>query len=410
MTEKEPESNLKFSILPEILRVQLARCSKVASDGAKSGLRPIYGYLLLIVGDSLLTLRAHDPHVTFEGRCVCSEIKSDGEALVECEKLTSILKTRPDGFAIDFWVEKEFLNIRQGEFRAKLPLLRKETIPAVSFKGPFQFELELEPRMLDGMTRCSKVIEEKADSAYAGLLVDLTTEGFFRICGFSRALVHVAQFPLAEKSSLFRMVISPKALPLIETLSRVNQTHFGVDVTNAKIVISSPECSLRIACVEDTYPKAYMEFLGLHKMQDEQYFLTKLDADGRVIDEKGRETIRFNKNQFLDALASAASVLGKEDLAVECNIAKKLADGGVIVDLVGLNRFTKAKAEEKILAASSISSVYQLGIHYAKVRECLRDFEAEVVTFHVGSAQDPFLMIEEGRSDFCSVGIPLKVS
>jgi len=408
MTEST-ESNLKFSVAPETFRTQLGRCSKVASNDSKSGLRPIYGYVLLIAQHNMVTLRAHDPHVTFEGRFVPDTLDSDGEALVECDRLMNIVKTRVEGYPIDVWVDKEFLHLKQGEFRAKLPLLRKETIPEVSFKGPFKLEAQLEPKMLDGLTRCGKVIEEKADTSYAGLLLDFEVAGTFRICGFSRALVHVAQFPIANTHQ-FRVVLSPKVIPLLESLSRANETTIGIDTDSAKVVITSAECSLRVACIEDGYPKGYMEFFGLHKMAESQYYLTKIDKDGRVEEENQRQFIRLNKNGFLDAMTSASSVLGKEDLAIELNVSKKLAEGQVVLEMVGLNRFSKAKAQEKILANSDITTVYQLGIHYGKVREALRDFESDTFTLWVGSAQDVFFMIEEERSDFVSIGIPLKVA
>jgi DNA polymerase III sliding clamp (beta) subunit (PCNA family) len=402
---------VRIAVLPESFKTQLARCSKITTDGGKTGLRPIYSYVLISgLENSLIQLRVRDPHVLFEGRLVAETITKTGEALVECDRLVNVMKTRIEGHAVDMWTDEEFLHIKQGEFRAKLPLLRKETIPAEPFDPPTQFSIDLEPKMLDAINRCGGILEgDRGDDPFQGLLIDLEEPGMMRILGMSRALINMAQFGIPVPGG-FRVVMAPRALALFATLAGNEQLHLAIDTQNAKVLLTSPEVSMRISCLEDNYPRKYVPYLGLHELTEGRFWATQLDKDGNITGQTPKYVFRLHRAPFLDALTSASSVLGKEDQAIEFNANSKLANGSTVVEIVGLNRFTKAKASEKILAESDLQSAFQIGLNYAKVRECLRIYEADVFRMYVAGASDPVVLVEEGATTFVSLTMPMKVA
>jgi DNA polymerase III sliding clamp (beta) subunit (PCNA family) len=407
---------MRCSIMPDVLRPQLARCGRIASfeGGNKAaGLKPVYGYVSIHAGDlgNLITLRVQDPHVFFEGRLLSIIVEEPGEALVECDRLLSILKTRLDGHPITFSSEGEFLLIKQGEFRAKLPLLKGETIPPLPTPDkPYDFTIDFEPRMLAAVNRCGTVIEdEKSDTQFKGLLLDLTEEKTFRIAGFSQALLHLARFDIPETGG-FRMSIAPRSLPLFDSLAGTLPMKLSFDRVNNKVICASSESSMSIKCTEDTYPKGYINFLGVHKMAEGQYPITKLNKDGLIQEETSRKVMKFRREEFINALGSAACVLGKEDSAVELTVKQKLPDGSFVVEMAGLNRFTKARASEKVLATSNIEAALSIGVHYQKMREALKTFGTDNFDMYVLGPADPIVLVEEGTKEALSFSIPLRIA
>ena len=148
----------------------------------------------------------------------------------------------------------------------------------------------------------------------------------------------------------------------------------------------------------------------MHKTDENSFPVTKLDKEGKIIGETNRQSIRFRREEFLNALSSASCVLGKEDNAVAMTVKNKLATGQFVVEMLGLNRFTKAQSTEKVLAESTIGSALTIGIHYQKVRECLRLFNADNFTMYVLGPSDPIFLVEEGVKDFVSISVPLRIS
>jgi DNA polymerase III sliding clamp (beta) subunit (PCNA family) len=405
---------MKFSILPEVLQPQLLRCAKVASFDAssnKGGLKPIYGYVQLSVEATMLTLRAQDPTLHFEARAIVDAVEKTGTALVECDRLVSILKTRIPSFAITVSTEGEFLLIKQGEFRAKLPLLKNEEIPSLNLEQKFDFEMDFEPKLLEYTNRAGSVVEEeKSDSPFKGLLFDLSEPGVLRLAGFSQSLCHIARFSVPSTPEPgFRFALAQRALPLIGSLSANLPMKLSYDKLNARVCISSSECSMSMRCVEDTYPKSYVSFLGFHKQAENVYPFVKLDADGNIVAEQKRNWIRFRRDEFLSAINSASCLLGKEDFAVELSIKNKLSNGQYVVEMVGLNRFTKANAVERILAESDLSSLLTIGIHYPKIKEALRLMTSDTFTMHVVDAMTPIVLIEDHQTEMASVNVPLRL-
>jgi DNA polymerase III sliding clamp (beta) subunit (PCNA family) len=408
---------MKFSILADVLRPQLNRCAKVATfDTANSksgGLKPIYGYVQLSVDNMLLTMRAQDPTLHFEARAIVSAIDSPGSALVECDRLVSILKTRVDGYPITMWVEGEFLHLKQGEFQAKLPLLKNEEIPSLNLEQQYDFKFDFEPKILEYTKRCGSVVEdEKSDSPFKGLLFDLSEQGVLRLAGLSSSLCHIARFTLPNhtEKDLMRVAVPFRALPLIESLSGNLPMTLGINKLDGRVCISSSECSMSIRCIEDTYPKTYVQFLGFHRQAEHVYPLAKLDADGNIVAEQTRNWIRFNRNDFLNALTSASCLLGKEDNAVELSIKQKLPDGRFIVQLTGLNRFTKATAVEKILADSDLPGLLTIGLHFGKLKEALRLMTEDTFTMLVIDKNTPVVLVEDKQQVMASVNVPLRLS
>jgi hypothetical protein len=406
---------MRLAVMPDVLRPQLLRCGKIASHegGNKAaGLKPIYGYVHINAGEgSMVTLRVQDPSVFFEARLLADACEETGDALVECDRLLSVLKTRVDGHPIQIWTEAEFLHFKQGEFRAKLPLLKGESIPPLPPPDkPYDFTLDFEPRMLSAMNRCGTTVEdERADAQFKGLLLDLTEEKTLRIAGFSQALLHVARFDLPDTGG-FRMALAPRALPLFESLSGTLPMKLSFDRVNSKVICSSSDSSIVVRCLEDTYPKGYIEFLGIHKMIDSVFPLTKLDKDGKIVSETTRKILKFHRDTFINAMGAAACVLGKEDNAVELCVKNKTATGEYIIEMIGLNRFTKARSVDKLLADSDLDTTLSIGLHHQKVRECLRLFGSDRFQMHVVGSTDFIALIEEGNKDFASFSVPLKIA
>jgi hypothetical protein len=308
------------------------------------------------------------------------------------------------------WKENEFLCIKQGEFRAKLPMLKGENIPPQVHKETYDYELDFEPRMLAAVNRCGTVIEDdKADSPFKGILFDLSEEKTLRIAGFSQALLHSAQFDLPSTGG-FRVALAYRCLPLFESLSGTLPTKILFDHKDHRVVCSSSESSMIVRCVEDTFPKGYVQFLGFHKIKQHQYPLTKTDKDGTILEETPRKVLKFRRDEFLSALNAAACVLGKEDNAVEMSVTNKLATGQYIVELIGLNRLNKARATSKVLAEATLASTLTIGIHQGKVREALRNFGTDVFEMHVSSPMDPFVLVEDGNNEIVSLSVPLRVA
>jgi DNA polymerase III sliding clamp (beta) subunit (PCNA family) len=406
---------MKIAVMPDVLKPQLLRCAKIAShDGGNkaAGLKPIYGYVHVSASEgNLITLRVQDPHVFFEARLLADSIEELGDALVECDKLASVLKTRLDGHTIQFNTDGEFLNVKQGEFRAKLPLLKGEAIPPLPDPDkPYDFTLDFEPKMLSAVNKCGTVIEdEKADTQFKGLLLDMTEEKTLRIAGFSQALLHVARFDIPETGG-FRLALAQRALPLLDSLAGTLPMKLAFDRINSKVICSSSDSSMSIKCVEDSYPKGYVNFLGLHKMGQGIYPLTKIDKDGKITEETPRKMVKFRREEFINALGSAACVLGKEDNAIEIAVKNKLPTGQFVVELIGLNRFTKAKASEKVLAESSLEIALTIGVHYQKMREALRLFGSDNFEMWVLGAADPIVLVDEGTKDMISFSVPLRIA
>jgi hypothetical protein len=98
-------------------------------------------------------------------------------------------------------------------------------------------------------------------------------------------------------------------------------------------------------------------------------------------------------------------------MAVELAVKQKLPDGRFIVELVGLNRFTKAKATEKILSESTLDSMLTIGIHYQKMRECLRLFADDTFEMWVhGPADVVVLRDPKNFPNMVSFSVPLRIA
>src|SRR5579872_6426972 len=400
---------MKVNVLPEVIRPQLSRCAKIASFDSKGNLKPVYGYVSITTTGNMVNLRVQDAHVHFEANLLADSTEQDGTALVECDKFLSILKTRLDGHPVQLSIENEFLLLKQGEFRAKLPQLKGESIPPLPpQEKPYDFVIDFEPKMWSATNRCGVVVEdEKSDSPFKGLLFDFQEEKTIRIAGFSQALLHVARFDLPETGG-FRVSVAQRVLPLFDSLSGNLPMKLAFDRHNMRVVCTSSENSVSVRCVEDTYPKGYVELLGLHKMQQGVFPITKLTKEGKIAEEIPRKQLKFRREEFMQALGSAACILGREDNAVEVIIKNKTATGQYVVEMVGLNRFTKAKATEKILAESNLDSTLSIGIHHQKVREALRLMQSDFFTAHVGGPADVIVLTEEGNIDLVSFSVPLR--
>jgi len=402
---------MRVTALPESLQTHLQRCLKIASlDSKSAALKPIYGYVQISTLGSMVTLRVHDPFVHFETRLLADTSTEDGDVEVECDRFYQVMKTRVEGQPVHLWTEGEFLFVKQGEFRAQIPTLKLEAFPKFEFSGKSDFEFDYEPSMLSATNRCGSVIEDdRGDAQFKGLLFDLTEEKTLRIAGFSQALLHVARFATQETGG-FRASFAQKALPLLESLSSGLPMRLSFDKEGQRFVLTSSEFSLSVRCIEDTYPEGYVSFLGLHKMSDAVYPVTKLDKSGQIVEEIPRKFLKFRRQDFLASLGSAACVLSKEDNAIQLSVKQKLQSGQYLVELSGFNRLTKAKAQEKILSESNLDSSFSIGLHYGKVRECLKLFDADVFVMYVHTASDPVVLVEEGHKEFVSLSVPLRIS
>jgi len=386
---------------PDSLSSVLKICNRI-SDA--KGFQPIYGYVKIEADeDGVLSFSVLDSYVRFIGRAEASEVKIPGIAVVETDRLVSIFKTRLGGHDTELKIQDNFLEIKQGEFRARLPLYQRNEFPEFDLELVSSYSIEVTPSLLVNLSRCADAVDTKGlgNDSFQGLLIDFEDTNKLWICGFSNSLVHVYNTDVEEHGG-FRCVLAPSCLPILSYFSADVKTDIHFDLEHNKAVFQNPIISMSISFVEDKYPKDYVKLLGLKNM-----------SKGEFCRSDNQELLKFiemNTSDFLYALESASSVLGTEDKAIEFRREDKLDDGRGIVEMVGLNRMTQAKASEKILVLDELDYKLTLGLHSEKVESTISKFQSEKFKFFVGDAQTPIIVVEEGVPDFVAVTLPLRVS
>jgi len=398
---------MHFSVDPDAIGPMLRVCNKI-SDA--KGFRPIYGYVRMEATEQgVLSLSVLDSYVNFTGNVEVSSVQKAGVVIVETDRLVSIFKTRVGGHDVELEESSEFLTIKQGEFRARLPLFRREAFPEFSLiTFTPSYRLEVTPTLLANLSRCAEAVDAGPKDPFQGMLLDFETPNMLWVCGFSNALVHVHNSSVREHGG-FRCVLAPSCLPILGMYSADVRTELVFDLEHNRAVFVNPVMTMSVTFVEDKYPRGYISFLGLQEMAQGRFFQNKV-AGGQIVESLPKSPIEFRTAEFLGALESAASVLGSEDKAIEFRREERLSDGRGVAELIGVNRMTQAKASEKILSTDNLQMKLVVGIHTDKVSSTLRKFQSETFKFFVFDALSPIVLVEDGVPDFAAVTLPLRVA
>lgn len=395
---------MRALVLPEALRVELSRCTKVAAKDGKAAVRAVYACIELSAGDGVLSLRVMDEHLCFVSAVSC-ETKEVGTVLVDCNRLAAILAVRSDGVAFQIWNEGTFLHIKQGEFKAKIPLLRNETMPACDFSGPFDVDMTLSEEMLHGLRRCRRTVEE--DSVFAGLLLDFSEAGTLRVAAFTRALLQVAHFDVQGVSSA-RVVLAPRCIPLLESMDKA-AFRFSYSKAQAQAYFFTATFAVRIACVDDKFPAGYAQVLGLHKWRSGDFPVPLTNNVGAIVSEHTRSQLVFNRRELLAAMECAATALGKDEQIIEMKVGQCLSDGSVVVEFIGSNTTTKAHATEKVLAKGEIPAAISLGLNYPCMRDALRHLDDDELVLHIGRKEDAIVITENAYKHIVAIATLMRL-
>jgi hypothetical protein len=406
---------MKFSILPEQLLPHLQRCAKIAlPEGGKkkaASVKQVHEYVAILAQPNLLLLRVQEAFVQFEARVLCETVEHPGEALVPCDKLVRILKTRASGYPVDFSLEAEFLVVQQGEFRAKLPLLRDELIEPVDLSGPFTYDMPLEPKMQAAILRNGSVLGDGPDTKYGGVLLDLSEPGVFWVVGLGETY-YFGRFDHDHGETSLRAVFPTRALPLLSALSAGDDVRLAFDQDQSRLVLHGTEFALSARCPEDTYPSSYVREIGLHRMAEGVYPVTVADPNerGKIREEKTRYALTFDKAAFLDALVASSCLLHKEEVGVELHVVNvDPSDNRYVVEMTGMNRLNKAVAREKIKAASNLGYAFRTVLHHPHARDIVKGLTTDNFTLWVLSESDMLVVTEENSVEFAALLRPLRL-
>jgi DNA polymerase III sliding clamp (beta) subunit (PCNA family) len=401
---------MNFSVDPDIINPLLQVCSKISNP---KGFKPIYGYTKIVVGsDNVLTLSVFDSYVQFTGRIEVASVREPGEAIVECDRLTNVFKTRIGGFNSEVKIDDNFLLIKQGEFRGKLPLYKKEEFPEFDFGIEIDYSIDLTPSLVSNLSRCSQAVDTKSkDNPFHGLLLDFESTKILHVCGFSNSLVYMHVMKVPEHGG-FRCVMAPSCFPLLSSYNADVKTVLGFDLEKNRAVFSNPLMKFKVGFVEDKYPQGYVDMLGLQEMAAGNYYMNKVETvegQRKIVSKTLRKFIQFKTSEFLGVLESAASVLGDEDNAVVLNRSEGTSDHG-IAEFSGYNRLNGAKASEKMLVTDNLENSLTIGLHAERIRATVSKFRSESFKMFVHDALSPVVLVEDGSSDFCAISMPLRIS
>lgn len=387
---------MRANVMPEALRAELGRCTKVAVKGSKS----ITSCIELTASAGSLSLRAQDAHLCLVSSVV-AEVKSEGVVLVDCDRLAAVLGVRPDGTPLQLWDEGVFLHVKQGEFRVKLPLLRHGSMQASDFNGPFDLDMLMSTKILHGMLRCRRLAEDE-QAMCVGLLLDFSEARLLRVAAFTRALLQVAHFDLGAVYPACRVPLAPRCVPILESMPATD-FRFAFSAAQSKAFIFSKTFAVRVACVEDRFPVQYQSVLGLYRWREGVYPVPLMSSAGAIVSEHRRSTLVLDRAEVLAALESAAVVLGKDEPMVEMKIGQRLEGGKIVVEFIGRNVTSKSHATEKVLATGDIASALSLGLNYPSMREVLRHLDAEEFVLHVGRKEDAVVVTEKGYDHIVAI-------
>ena len=393
---------MRANVMPEALRAELGRCTKVAVKGSKN----IDSCIELTAGNACLGLRVQDAHLCLVSS-VAAEVKSDGAVLVDCDRLSAVLGVRPDGTPLQLWDEGAFLHVKQGEFRVKLPLLRHSTMAQADFNGPFDLDMSMSAKVLHGMLRCKRSVEDD-QAMFVGLLLDFSEAHLLRVAAFTRALLQIAHFDLVAAYPAFRVALAPRCIPILESMPATD-FRLAFSVQQAKVFIFSKTFAVRIACAEDRFPAQYQSVLGLYRWREGVYPVPLMSNTGNIVSEVMRSKLVFNRADVLAALESAAVVLGKDEQIIEMKIGQRLDDGKIVVEFIGRNLTSKSHATEKVLATGDVASAISLGLNYGSVREVLRYLDAEELVLHVGRKEDAIVFTEKGYEHIVAIATLMRL-
>ena len=392
---------MRCTVMPEILRQELGRSAKVSTkDGS------VYSYVELSAIEGQLHIRAQDEHVGFVSR-VGVAVEEVGAVLVDCARLVSVLGARPDGTPISLRSDGAFLQFRQGEFKAKLPVMRHGSLPELDFSVPFDIDVTFTPDMLHGLLRCRYSMDTDEQSMFAGMLLDFAQAGVLRVAAFTRALLQVAHFDFQGVSPC-RFVLSPRCLPILEALPK-EPFRFAFSATRSKVYIFAKTFAAIIACAQDRYPVNYEQVLGLYRWREGVYPVPLLSSSGDIASELQRTPLVFDKAEVANALASVVVVLDREDQIVGMHIRERLADGRTVVEFTANNTMNKAQASEKVLASGAVESAISLGLNHAGVRGALRHLDGESFTLHIGRKEDAIVFTEKDHPNIVALSTLMRL-
>lgn len=393
---------MKIVVIPEVLRAQLGNAAKVAAVDAKSvtHMKPVYSCVELAAADGKLRLRAQSLLVQYDSKFDV-EVVEPGAVLVSCEHLLNLFKRLTDGQLCTLSSDGEFLHLKQNEFVAKLPIHVDEFEDVKLPESP-ALAVSVEVDLMAAIERCGQFVEEERGSSFNGLLLDFSP-GLVRVGAFSQSLIHIAHIECDAQSEI-RIVLSPAAFGL---LSNFDTKDLRLVYADNKVYFASPNVLVRVSCLEDSYPKSYVQFLGLDRWKEGVYPAYEMGK----LKEVPQYQLRFKVGAFIEALDFVSTVLGREDRAIELVVKDKLKGSDqVVAEFIGLNRFNKAKACTKLVAVSTLQESLSIGLNCRRLRDSLKFFDPEhVLKLYLRSNKDAVLLLEEGAEHVVVFSIPMRL-
>lgn len=381
---------MHLKIAPETLRSVVADCAKVVGkEGAEA-------CLLLEARGSELHLRAASPHAVLI-TAIAADVSETGSVLVDSAKLQALLAVRPDSVPLAIKKEGHHLLIRQGEFRLKLGLFRDGTLPPITLPRWDEVDvIKLPSTVLHGMRRVKQAVEAEEDALFIGMLLDFSDAATsLRVAAFTRAILQIAHFDFQFQRpvSVGRIVLPPK---IVQVISSFPEEPFELffEAEAKKVWVRTSKFQLRLSCPVDRFPVEYVSVLGLYRWKQGAYPVPLLDSSNKVVAEHPRAKLAFNRADLLAALASASIALSKEDVIVELKVDQRLADGRVVVELIGRAMGSKNQATEKVLATGEVVSANSFGLNAAAVKAVLQGLEGDICYIYLGRKEDPIVITD----------------
>jgi DNA polymerase III sliding clamp (beta) subunit (PCNA family) len=401
---------MNFTINPEVITPVLKLCAKISNP---NGFKPVFGYIKILADkNKVVTLSVMDSSIQFSGRVEASDVLKPGEAIVEADRFFHIFKTRVGGSKVEVKKEENFLTFKQKEFRAKLSLLKDDEFPEFNFNINHSYSMEISAELLRNISRCASVVDSKSKGKFNGLLFDFGRKNELWVCGFSDHLVYVFKTGV-EKHGGFRCVLDSSCLSLLSSYVGNSSVRLFLDLNKSRAVFSNDTMSMMVSFMEDKYPHGYVEFLGLNDMDNGKFWMNKLgprdDAGNiKIIESIQREIIEFDRENFIRALVSAASVLDGGGI-VEMIREEATSKGDGIAEFVGYNHKTNAKASEKILSKDNLKEKFSIGLSSEKVLSVVSSFSSDIFRIHVLDAKQPIVIVEDKEPNFVAISLSMVI-
>lgn len=290
---------------------------------------------------------------------LASYCEADGElptCYVHAAPITKALQTRPADRPAELSCKDDVLVIRHAEYKARLPLLARQTFEMVWAGGDQRWG---GAGLVEHLDDVASIVDR---NERFGVLFDWH-DGAVNLVGRagSRQFHHTSWAVSTHEDG--RYCMSRGAADHVVRLGEVASWW----AAGGSLYFEAADAFLRVSPMRDSYPRDYMEIA-----RAEQFMLT----------------CEFRREHLEAAVRAADAVLSKNDIAIVMKVARQASDPsgmpGAFVEILTQNGSTHATASETIFGAASVVVPWEGRMHGRDLLNSIKRCTDETIAIDFG--------------------------